>query len=162
MNILFATSEATPFAKTGGLADVCGALPVELARLGHEVTVFLPAFRQVLQSGQPTETTGVEFDIPIGGRIVPGRLLAGRLPNSGSRVYFVEQNGYYDRAELYRDKGRDYDYTGTGPVRAYVGDGRQSEPHRGSAYGNGCLRSAIDREHAQGRDGNCARNHLRG
>ena len=36
MNILLATSEAVPFAKTGGLADVCGALPVELARLGHE------------------------------------------------------------------------------------------------------------------------------
>ena len=40
-----ATSEAVPFAKTGGLADVCGALPVELARLGHEVAVIMPAYR---------------------------------------------------------------------------------------------------------------------
>ena len=43
MNILLATSEAVPFAKTGGLADVCGALPIELARLGHQVAVILPA-----------------------------------------------------------------------------------------------------------------------
>ena len=39
VKILLATSEAVPFAKTGGLADVCGALPVELAQLGHEPVV---------------------------------------------------------------------------------------------------------------------------
>ena len=46
VNILLATSEAVPFAKTGGLADVSGALPVELTRLGHQVAVILPAYRQ--------------------------------------------------------------------------------------------------------------------
>ncbi len=46
MNILLATSEAVPFAKTGGLADVSGALPVELARLGHRAALILPAYRQ--------------------------------------------------------------------------------------------------------------------
>ena len=53
MRILLATSEAVPFAKTGGLADVCGALPIELERLGHELTLFLPAYRRALTAGRP-------------------------------------------------------------------------------------------------------------
>lgn len=47
MQITFAASEATPFAKTGGLADVAGALPRELVKLGHKVTVFLPFYARV-------------------------------------------------------------------------------------------------------------------
>ena len=46
MNIAFAASECVPFSKTGGLADVIGALPPALASLGHQVTVFLPCYRQ--------------------------------------------------------------------------------------------------------------------
>ena len=47
MKILFAAAECVPFVKTGGLADVMGALPVELARQGHEVRVILPLYRQM-------------------------------------------------------------------------------------------------------------------
>ena len=46
MKITFAASECVPFSKTGGLADVVGALPHALAGLGHEVTVFLPKYKQ--------------------------------------------------------------------------------------------------------------------
>ena len=46
MNIAFAASESVPFSKTGGLADVVGALPRALAALGHQVTVYLPRHRQ--------------------------------------------------------------------------------------------------------------------
>ncbi len=108
MNILVATSEATPFAKTGGLADVCGALPVELARRGHDVAVIMPAYRVTRQSGLPLEVTPVRFDIPIGNRIVGGRLLESRIPNSNVSVYLVENNDYFDRPELYREGGEDY------------------------------------------------------
>lgn len=108
MNILLASSEVVPFAKTGGLADVCGALPVELARLGHNAAVILPAFRCTRQSGRPIEGTGIQFDVPIGSRIVRGRLLKSSLPDSEVPVYLVEQDDYYDRPQLYRDNGEDY------------------------------------------------------
>ena len=51
MNIVFASSEVAPFSKTGGLADVCGALPVDLHRAGHNVAVITPAYRQAKASG---------------------------------------------------------------------------------------------------------------
>lgn len=108
MNIVFASSEVTPFAKTGGLADVCGALPVELARLGHNVAVMMPAYRQVKACELPIEPLGVKFDIPIGNKIVRGRLLRGALPGSDVPIFFVEQDDYFDRPELYRQKGEDY------------------------------------------------------
>lgn len=108
MNIVFATSEVAPFAKTGGLADVCGALPAELQRQGHNVAVLMPAFRQVKDGGHALEPLGVKFDIPIGNKIVRGRLLRSTLPGSDVPVFFVEQDDYFDRPELYRVKGEDY------------------------------------------------------
>jgi len=48
MHIVFAASEGVPFSKTGGLADVVGALPRTLASAGHQVSVYLPLYRQTL------------------------------------------------------------------------------------------------------------------
>ncbi len=108
MKILFAATEAVPFCKTGGLGDVCGALPIELAKLGHEVMLVIPAFRRALDSGQPIEPTNEHFSIEIGGRDVAGRFLKSHLPDSNVPVYLVEQHHYYDRPELYRQSGADY------------------------------------------------------
>jgi starch synthase len=108
MNILFATAEAAPFSKTGGLGDVCGALPRELAKLGHRVSIVLPAFRQAFDAGVEIESTGVEFEIPIGQKLVPGRLLRSRLPDSDVDVYLVHKPEYFDRPQLYREHGEDY------------------------------------------------------
>lgn len=108
MKILLATSEAVPFAKTGGLADVCGALPIEVARLGHEAAVIMPAYRQIRNAGLPIEPTGVSFDITIGNKIVPGSFLKGKLPDSNVPVYFVQQDQYFDRPELYGVEGKDF------------------------------------------------------
>jgi starch synthase len=108
LNILFVSSEVVPFAKTGGLADVSGALPVELARMGAECSVIMPAYRSVRLCGQPIEATNVKFDVPIGSKIVRGRLLRSTLPDSNVPVYLVEQDEYFDRPELYRAKGEDY------------------------------------------------------
>ena len=108
MKILMATSEAVPFAKTGGLGDVCGALPLELAKLGHEPTLILPAFRQIFNAGLPIENTGLTFEVPIGTKLVQGSLLRGTLPGGNVPVYFVENREYFDRLELYTQDGRDF------------------------------------------------------
>lgn len=108
MNILLATSEAVPFAKTGGLADVCGALPVELARLGHRVSLILPAYRSAKRCGLPIDRLNLSFQVQIGRKLVQGELLRSRLPDSNVPVYLVHQDQYYDRDEIYRLNGRDY------------------------------------------------------
>ncbi|HET6879775.1 MAG TPA: glycogen synthase GlgA [Pirellulales bacterium] len=108
MNILLAGSEAVPFAKTGGLADVMAALPVELERLGHRVVVFLPAYSHALECGQPIEATDIFITVPIGSKMVTGRLLRSRLPRSEVAVYLVQQDDYYRRDELYALNGTDY------------------------------------------------------
>jgi starch synthase len=108
MKILFTTSEAVPFCKTGGLGDVCGSLPIELARLGHDVSLVLPAFRHALHSGQPIENTGVTFEVPIGRKTVAGKFLRSRLPDSNVPVYLVQNDDYYDRPALYGEGVQDY------------------------------------------------------
>jgi starch synthase len=108
VKILIASSEAVPFAKTGGLADVCGALPVQLEKLGHEPVVFLPAYRQVWSCGIPIEPTGVDFEVPIGNKNVRGSFLKSQLPHSTVPVYLVRQDDYYDRPGLYQEGDQDY------------------------------------------------------
>ena len=108
MNILLAASEAVPFAKTGGLADVCGALPIELSRLGHKPTLILPAYRATTYCGLTIEPLGIDFIVPIGSKMVTGHLLRSRLPDCDVPVYLVQQDQYFDRDELYRADGKDY------------------------------------------------------
>ena len=108
MNILLATSEAVPFAKTGGLADVCGALPIELARLGHQVAVILPGYRQTRYCGQPIEPLGIDFIVPIGSKMVTGHLAQSTMPGGTVPVYLVQQDQYFDRDQLYGADGKDY------------------------------------------------------
>jgi starch synthase len=108
VHILIASSEAVPYAKTGGLADVCGALPAELTRLGQQATLVLPAYRQTRYCGLPIEPMGIDFIVPVGSKTVTGHLLQSRLPGVDVRVYLVQQDEYYDRPELYRADGSDY------------------------------------------------------
>jgi len=109
VNILMATSEAVPFAKTGGLGDVCGALPSELARLGHQVAVILPFYRKVRDSRVQAQSLGIDFIVPIGSKTVTGHLLAGKLPHGDVPVYLIQQDQYFDRDGLYGEDGNDYD-----------------------------------------------------
>ena len=109
MRIVLATSEAAPFAKTGGLADVCSArCRLNWTGMGQHVAVIMPAYREVHQAGLPIKPTGIELTIPIGRKTVRGKLLQGRFPDSDVPVYFVEQADYFDRDELYQVAGKDY------------------------------------------------------
>jgi len=108
MNILFATSEVTPFAKTGGLADVCSALPIALSQLGHHVSVIMPSYFQAETAGFPIKSTGLQLEVPIGNERKLGELLYSKLPNSDVPIYFVKHDYYYHRDGLYNSHGVDY------------------------------------------------------
>jgi len=108
MNILFASSEAIPFARTGGLADVSASLPVALERLGQNVSVVIPAYKSVFNAGLPLKDTGVRFPVPIGEKTSAAKIWKGRIPDSDVPVYFVQQDDYFNRNELYTENGGDY------------------------------------------------------
>jgi starch synthase len=107
VRVLIASSEVSPYSKTGGLADVCRALPAALRQLGHDVVVITPAYRRVYNAGRRIDPTGKTFDVPIGSKVVSGRLLLSYNDNDVP-VYLVDQPYYYDRPELYREAGQDY------------------------------------------------------
>lgn len=107
MNVVLASSEVVPFAKTGGLADVCGALPGHLAELEMSPHVFMPAYRSALQSPASWKPLDIEFEIPIGSKRVRGSLMQGEL-SGGVPIYLVRQDEYFDRPGLYNQDGQDY------------------------------------------------------
>ncbi len=102
------SAEALPFAKTGGLADVCGALPSRLAAMGHRCSVFLPGYTRALQAGYAMHDTHVGFVIEIGGKFVAARILKATLDDGLVDYYFIDQPHYYGRPHLYGDEHGDY------------------------------------------------------
>jgi len=101
MRVLQVASEATPFAKTGGLADVAAALPDALAHLGCDVTRVIPAHREAFTRGLPIEPTGMQFDVPIGSRRLAARILRCRLPGAPVETLLVANDECFDRPTLY-------------------------------------------------------------
>jgi starch synthase len=105
MRILFVTSEAVPYCKTGGLADVCGALPPALARLGHDVRVVLPRYRQIER--RTLRFSPTPLAVPTG----EGELwcaVGEPWPSSSSsqaRFFFIEHDRLFDREGLYGPPG---------------------------------------------------------
>jgi starch synthase len=106
MKIIFAASEATPFAKTGGLADVAGSLPPALASLGHDIRVVLPRYRQVDVSRHKLKSTA-SFFIPVGAWQERCDVLES-VSSRGITVYFISNDIYFDRPELYGTGQADY------------------------------------------------------
>lgn len=109
MNIVYLTTEAVPFAKTGGLADVCGALPARISALGHRAAVVMPAFQSIRKAGVPIESTDISFALPMNQqRLIGCRLLKSRLPDSDVPVWFIDQPQYFDRPTLYGTSEGDF------------------------------------------------------
>jgi len=101
MRILMVASEAAPFAKTGGLADVVAALPRALARLGHSIDVVIPRYRGVV-AGEPIG----QVTVPLGRQVSTAGLYG--VTEAGVRTIFVGHAGYFDRDYLYGSAGHDY------------------------------------------------------
>jgi starch synthase len=108
MQIVFIASEAAPFAKTGGLADVVGALPKALAALGHDVYLILPFYRSVRACDPKLVETrvAVSVDMPKGPLV--GRVVRTDLPGSDVPVFLVQNDELYDREALYGASAGDY------------------------------------------------------
>lgn len=106
LHITMAAPEIAPLAKTGGLADVLGALPVALKQLGIRVSLIMPAYRSVLRDIVP-EDTGVRFTVPVSNRCEEATVLktylTGQIP-----VYLIRADKFFDREYLYSTPDGDY------------------------------------------------------
>src|SRR5581483_2451944 len=101
-SVLIIGSEAVPFAKTGGLADVLGALPAALARLGWRVTLVLPRYR-----GVGDGTLVEQFEIAVGGSVLDVGFFEAPIA-SGARAILIECPELYDREASYGIGNADY------------------------------------------------------
>ncbi|HXC58140.1 MAG TPA: glycogen synthase [Steroidobacteraceae bacterium] len=103
LRVCFIASEVAPLAKTGGLADVAGALAKYLHTAGHDVRVFMPLYRQVERRG--LDVWPVEFlrDIPLqlGGHALRFDVLTARLPGSQAMIYLIDAPALFDRDSIY-------------------------------------------------------------
>jgi starch synthase len=105
MHIAFAASECVPFSKTGGLADVVGALPRALAALGHQVSVFVPRYRQTKLDDPQTVVRSITIPFDDKYRFC-SVVTAGS--SAGVKFYFVDYPPYFDRDALYGTPAGDY------------------------------------------------------
>jgi starch synthase len=105
MHIAIAASEGVPFSKTGGLADVVGALPRALAALGHQVSVYLPRYRQTKLSDSTTVVRSITIPFDDQYRF-PSIVTADG--QGGVRFYLVDYPPYFDRDALYGTPAGDY------------------------------------------------------
>jgi len=104
-----AASEMAPLARTGGLADVLEALPAELQRRGHEVSVILPYYRSIRENKTlRVEPTGVIMTVEVGGRKIETEIMEATGPHD-VQIFFVRRDEYFDRSEIYGSDGRAYE-----------------------------------------------------
>jgi len=107
MRILLASSEVHPYSKTGGLADMVGALAKTLAHAGHRVGVVTPLYAGIRERFPQLK----RLDLPLELELGPQRVCAETWsldPVERMTVYFVDQPAFYERADLYQAEGADY------------------------------------------------------
>ena len=109
LNILLAASEVVPFAKSGGLADVAGALPKALRALGHDVRVVMPRYYIVDKEKYGLKALEGSLGVPMGRMGEAwGSVFEGVLPGSDIPVYFIEHEDFFGRKGLYDEDGEGY------------------------------------------------------
>jgi starch synthase len=100
LKILFVSPEVEPFVKVGGLADMVGALPKELAKLGHDVRIICPAYGSVKRLGE-WQALPEPLGVDVGPAAMWARTWATVLPGTAVPVYFLENNDFFARPEVY-------------------------------------------------------------
>jgi starch synthase len=107
MKILLASSEVFPYSKTGGLADMSGALAKYLAAAGQEVIVVTPLYQCVREAALPFESTVLRLKLPLGRHVVSAQIAALK-PVDNLVIYFIDQPALFDRPGLYGEMGHNY------------------------------------------------------
>jgi starch synthase len=101
---MMVSSEASPWAKSGGLADVLGALPAALAALGHEVSIVLPRYMGALTAPSHRIAERVPVSLGLWSRPVDVWQVTPEAAPAGVKVFFIEDMGLYGRDGLYGDR----------------------------------------------------------
>lgn len=99
MKILYVSSEVTPFIKTGGLADVAGALPQVLSKKGEDVCVVLPYYKTIPENYKKRMKFVKHFDVNISWRTQYCGVF--ELDRKGVKYYFIDNEFYFGRAGIY-------------------------------------------------------------
>ncbi len=107
MRILLASSEVHPFSKTGGLADMVGALGKVLANAGQDVRIVTPLHRGIREKFPKMRRVDWQFNLPLGTRWEQGQLWSLEVQN-GLTVYFVEHPWFFDRTGIYFENNISY------------------------------------------------------
>jgi starch synthase len=107
MHIVFAASECVPYVKTGGLAEVVGAVPRGVVKLGHHATVYLPYYRQVREHTPEKKPAIASLTIPFQYYNRFAAILDGGV-HDGVQFYFVDCPELFDRESLYSTPAGDY------------------------------------------------------
>jgi 1,4-alpha-glucan branching enzyme len=107
LHIVMVCPELVPFAKTGGLADMAGALVLALEEIGHNVSLIMPAYRCVLQADIALQDPGIRVTATVDDRMEDAEVLIARIGRA-IRVYLIRADRYFDRAHLYGTADGDY------------------------------------------------------
>ncbi|GAG68558.1 unnamed protein product, partial [marine sediment metagenome] len=108
MKILLASSEVYPYAKVGGLADVVGSLPFALSKLGHDVRVVMPKYKEVEDKIVGLKKVDDVLKIYMGNSgIIETKIYEG-IMGQEVPIYFIENNQYFYRDQIYGTKEGDY------------------------------------------------------
>ena len=103
LNILVASSEMTPYAKTGGLGDVLGALPAAMAKRGHRVAVFIPHYGSLQETPGNLLPLNATIKIPIESQTETAQVAESTDKKTGLRTYLIGNSRYFHRKGLYGD-----------------------------------------------------------
>lgn len=107
MNVVFVSSEVTPYASTGGLAEVAAALPKALAAQGIAISRIMPLYRKVAESGHHLVDMRIQLHVPVGFRTY--RAEVWKCDDIQPTTYFIRRDEFFDRSQLYSLPDRDYD-----------------------------------------------------
>lgn len=110
MKTVYLSSEVVPFAKTGGLADIAGAIPKSLQKLGVEIGVIMPFYGIIKESPYPVTKTDIQFEVKIGDKLKTGYVYKGFLPDTQVPIYFLDNEQYFGRKGLYNYPGTTKDF----------------------------------------------------